>query len=122
MDAAILPSIRILIPEGPIRVAMDNCPSHNSHIVRAWFAQNPEVIRIEWPPKSPDLNPIENIFGLLALAWDHAPTRIADELRTQIEIDWDRLRGDPEWFLNLADSMRKRIRDVVECGGHSIGY
>ncbi|XP_066941288.1 dynein axonemal heavy chain 6-like [Macrobrachium rosenbergii] len=34
---------------------------HNSRVVQEWFKRHPEIIRINWPAKSPDLNPIENL-------------------------------------------------------------
>ena len=42
-----------------------NDPKHGgpngAKTTKDWFENNPDIIRIEWPPNSPDLNPIENV-------------------------------------------------------------
>ena len=48
--------------------AQDNAPVHKAKIVKEWlaqWAQENEVIVVQWPPYSPDLNPIENAWKML---------------------------------------------------------
>ncbi|KAJ3494693.1 hypothetical protein NLJ89_g10752 [Agrocybe chaxingu] len=42
----------------------DNDPKHKSHIAMAWFKEN-NIDLLPWPPNSPDINIIENLWGHL---------------------------------------------------------
>ena len=43
----------------------DGSSIHISHPIKVYLIKKEEYI-LDWPPRSPDLNPSENVFGLLA--------------------------------------------------------
>ena len=94
MDQVLLPTVRaMLIPEPePVYLVMDNCPIHNSKLVTDWLNNHPEIIRIEWPAKSPDLNPIENLWAKMVSHWDASNAKNKTSLIEHAKSVWELCR------------------------------
>jgi transposase len=106
----------------------DNAPTHTAHVVRdALNKLGFEVM--EWPPYSPDLNPIENLWALLKAKvieirpdLKHIPN---NESTWEILVDtaqeaWDSL--DLAIFTNLSESMPHRVQDIIKYEGWYTSY
>jgi len=64
LDGVMLPSVRRRYREEDhptIVVVEDNSPIHTARITREWYEDHLDIIRLNWPPRSPDLNVIENL-------------------------------------------------------------
>ena len=67
----------------------DNAPCHTSKVVEAWFGLK-KVKKLLWPPQSPDLNPIENVWEILfrRMRENKQQPRSLVELREGIKEEW----------------------------------
>ena len=63
MDRFMKPWALRFWPDGPWFYLHDNAGYHGSHGSYTWF-HNKGVDLIKLPPHSPDLNPIENLWGI----------------------------------------------------------
>ena len=72
---------------------------------RAWG-----ITCAKWPPQSPDLSPIENIWRILKLRLSRRKHRLrtAAEMRYAIEAEWREIPS--EVFYKLSMTMPKRLR------------
>lgn len=99
----------------------DNAPIHNSKLMKTWFkCKNIQVL--DWPSRSPDLNPIENLWGDLARrVYSHGRQYSSPiELRSAIENEW--YKTDPLLCQSLILSMKKRIFQLIRSNGGSTKF
>lgn len=127
LEQIMIPSVRtLLIPEpAPIYIAMDNSPVHSAAIVTDWFQQHPEVIRIQWPARSPDLMPIENLWAQMVKKWDTNSAKTKQNLVAHAMNIWEGMRPkrDVENICEtLVRSMSHRLNSVIECNGSYTKY
>ena len=93
LEAGLLPFIRDKFPDGH-RLYHDNDPKHASGHIEKFFSRN----HVKWwptPPESPDLNPIELIWGSLKqyLRQSYKPKNIT-ELKNGIQMFRNTLTPD----------------------------
>ncbi len=72
-----------------------------------------------WPPQSPDLNPIENIWRILKQRVKSHRPRTSQELRKAIEVEWERISIDEinDYILG-SKHMRSRMQECCERQGN----
>jgi hypothetical protein len=108
----------------------DNASIHTAYKVRNWFAEKEIQLLQNWPPHSPDLNPIEHIWWhLKTRVYDMFPDVAADKseseharqrLESCLQAAWDTL--DKGIFDSLYQSMPRRIAACIAAGGWHTKY
>jgi transposase len=97
----------------------DNDPKHTSKKAKQWMKNN-EITLLDWPPQSPDLNPIEHLWVDIKDKLDEYPTYAKGvwEVWERVEEVWNNV--PPETCQNLIESMPRRLEAVIKAkGGHT---
>src|SRR5215216_1071098 len=94
----------------------DGDPKHRANSTKQWLKRN-KVTVLDWPPQSPDLNPIEHLWNEVDRRLRHLPGQISskDDLWNKIQQVWKEF--DVETCTNLIRSMPERIHDVIKARG-----
>ena len=99
----------------------DNASIHSAQTTKRFF-QEQDVQVMEWPAKSPDLNPIENMWGVLARAVYASGRQFQTkaDLISTIERSWAEIGQD--LIDKLLKSMPNRCIEVVQNRGMMTKY
>lgn len=106
----------------------DGAGVHRGNIVKSLLREM-EIRVMEWPPYSPDLNPIENLWALMKAEiyrlypeLEHAPNTDAtlDTLIQAAQEAWHNI--DNEILYTLATTMENRVQAVIQAEGWYTKY
>lgn len=99
----------------------DNARPHRARIVNEILADH-GIERMEWPPLSPDMNPIEHVWSRMKRKMKEWEGRLdnLDELVNAIQHEWDAI---PQEFLQaLVESMPRRVAALIRSRGGPTKY
>lgn len=97
----------------------DNDPKHTAINTRLWLLYNcPKVIKT--PAQSPDLNPIEHLWGHLEKKLRAHTFTNRNQMKTALLESWGNI--DPEYTKTLVKSMPDRLREVIRRKGKATKY
>ena len=90
----------------------DNAPCHRSRQSEAWKHTN-QIPQLSWPPQSPDLSPIENIWLLMKNTIKNRLYLIQNvaDLKTQLLRAWNEV--PLHYIQRLYSSLPRRCRQVL---------
>ena len=85
--------------------------------IQQWLHEN-EVETLEWPPQSPDLNPIEHVWEHMEIQLKFYSATTVTQLSQNLELIWSKIPA--EFLKELTYSMPSRIEAVIKArGGHT---
>jgi len=119
LESHLLHSANRLFPAGGWWFEWDNDPKHTSKRVTDWlFSKGVQVI--DFPPYSPDLNPIENLWNNLKRRVERRNAQDVEQLKSIVREEW--VSTDPNFLISLSASMPKRCKAVIKNRGHKTTY
>lgn len=99
----------------------DGARAHTANITKQWL-QSLEINVIDWPAVSPDLNPIENLWGILTqrVYPNSFQFETKEGLKQAIQSAWDGITLNE--LQTLSSSLPSRCAKVITSRGHTIDY
>ena len=119
----------LTIQEPGLVFMQDNASIHTARLVKNWLKEEGIEV-LEWPPYSPDLNPIEHAWKRLKQwVWKHHPELLElkgkgqntkEAMLKALQEGWDAI--EEEFFEKLIASMQRRVRAVCKAKGWYTKY
>ena len=97
----------------------DNDPKHVAKSTQKWFSSHKLKV-LPWPSQSPDLNPIENLWGELKRRVHERGPRTLDDLERLCKEEWSKIPLSV--CSNLVKCYRRRLSAVLLAKGGCTKY
>ncbi len=119
LEHFMLPSADKLYGDADFIFQPDLAPAHTAKGTKSWFNDHGVTV-LDWPANSPDLNPIENLWGIVKRKMRDTRPNNADDLKAAIKATWASI--PPQQCHKLITSMPHRIEAVIKAKGAPTKY
>ena len=102
-----------------VKILMDNHPVHKSMNSLLFYKEH-KIKVIDFPPYSPDLNPIENIWGKIKKEIMKKEYRTLSVMTKDIWKEWDNITESQ--LRNYSASMNDRMKSWLQLKGSITKY
>jgi hypothetical protein len=116
----LLPQAQTWYPQLEWIFQQDNAPCHTSRVTRNYL-QQVGVNVLQWPPNSPDLNPIETAWALLKKEF-HNETVVKERLWQNVCDVWNNSETLKRFCHDVPGSMCKRVKELLSNKGGLTHY
>ncbi len=114
-----LPSADKLYGDADFIFQQDLAPAHTAKGTKSWFNDHGVTV-LDWPANSPDLNPLENLWGIVKRKMRDTRPNNADDLKAAIKATWASI--PPQQCHKLITSMPRRIETEIKAKGAPTKY
>ncbi len=95
LEHFMLPSTDKLYGYADFIFQQDLAPAHAAKGTKSWFNDHGVTV-LDWPANSPDLNPIENLWGIVKRKMRDTRPNNADDLKAAIKATWASIPAVPQ--------------------------
>ncbi len=119
LEHFMLPSADQLFKDADFIFQQDLAPAHTAKSTKSWLNDHGVGV-LDWPANSPDLNPIENLWGIVKRKMRNKRPKNADELKATVKETWASI--PPQQCHKLITSLPRRIEAVIKVKGAPTKY
>ncbi len=121
LEHFMLPSANQLFKDADFIFQQNLAPGHTAKSTKSWFNDHGVGV-LDWPENSPDLNPIENIWGIVKRKKKNKRPKKCRWAESQKNVKETWASIPPQQCHKLITSMPRRIEAVIKAKGAPTKY